>query len=219
MSLVRDLGITLPAMADTVFVTCSNIISTGAASTTPNIRFNTTADAIACPTGGTYVTANGRIIDRLLQPLGTAFNVAMPSARWYSSLGSTEANRMIGIGVKLQHGDSSGGGDMADYSPSTGGIPEDRAYFSTARSTDHACWDATLSTGVLYAASNPAYYDLRGAKRYIRTVVRVTKNRVTTETSGDELARVGAQVTFLSGAYLPIPADVSSPFSTSTSTS
>ena len=215
MSLVRDLGITLPAMADKVFVTCSAILST-AGSTSPIVKFNSTADAIVSPTGGTYVTANGRVIDRLLAPLNTAFNVAMPSANWYSSLGSTEASRMIGIGIKLQHGDSSGGGDMADYS--TGSIPADRAYFSTARSTAHLSWDAELSTGSLYAASNPAYYDLRGAKRYVRTVVSVTKNKVTTETSGDELARVGANITFLAGAYLPVPADVSSAFSTSTST-
>ena len=215
MSLVRDLGITLPAMADKVFVTCSNPLST-VGSTSPIVKFNSTADAIASPTAGTYVTANGRIIDRLLSPLDTAFNVGMPSASWYSSAGSTETNRQIGIGVKLQHGDSSGGGDMADYS--TGGTPENRVYFSTARTTDQLNWDATYSTGALYAASNPAYYDLRGAKRYVRTVVSVTKNKITTDTSGDELARVGATITFLAGAYLPLSANLSSPFSTSTST-
>jgi hypothetical protein len=105
MSLVRDLGMTLPAMPDTVFVTCSALITT-AASTAPSNSFNATADALAAATtAGT--TGFGRVIDRIGPPLGTLYNVAMPAARAYSSIGSTEADRQFTINVRLQHGDSS----------------------------------------------------------------------------------------------------------------
>lgn len=216
MSIVRDLSVTLRAMADQVFVTCSAILST-AGSTSPVNKFSATADAVVAPTGGTYVTFNGNVIDRIGPPLGTLYMVAQPSVTLFSTRGSTEANRQIGLGLKMQHGDSSGGGDMADYA--TQAQPDDRTYFGTGRTTDMLNWDATLSTGVLNATSNPAYYDLRAAKRYIRVVGRVMKNGVTTETSGDELSRIGASITFIGGQQMPEPANTrTSPFSTSTST-
>lgn len=199
MALVRELGITLIALEDTLFVTCSALQST-AASTSPTIqRMNTTADAIAQGTAET--TAYGIVIDRLGPALGAMYNVAFPAGHFHASAGSTETNRRLSLGVKLQHGDSSGGGDMADYS--TQNQPAQRNYFGTGRTSDMQNWDETYSTGPLYAQSNAAYYDLRAAKRYIRVAVPVYKDKVTTETSGDEPARVGAALTFLVGTRLP----------------
>lgn len=215
MALVRDLGMTLPALQETVFVTCSAIVST-AASTAPNRGFVATADALAAATtAGT--TGFGRVIDRIGPPLGTLYNVVMPAASYKSTLGSTQADRQFQIGVRLQHGDSSAGGDMADYS--TGSTPANRTYFGTGRTTDMLNWDGSLSSGPLNAATNPAYYDINAAKRYLRVAVQIAKDRVTTETSGDELGTVDATMTFLAAADIPQVADPkTSPFSTSTST-
>ncbi len=200
MALVRETGPILIALEDTVFVTCSALWSC-TASTSPKgpLGLNATADAIV--SAGTETTANGIIIDRLGPLVGARYQVAMPAAHYHASAGSTEADRKITIGVKLQHGDSSGGGDMADYS--TQNQPSNRTYFGTGRTTDMANWDAALSTGALFAQSNPAYYDLRAAKRYLRVAVPVYKDKVTTESSGDEPARVGASLMFLAGDRLP----------------
>jgi hypothetical protein len=193
------MGPILIALEDTVFVTCSNPLST-AGSTSPALnKINSTADVIA--QGNTETTAYGVVIDRIGPLVGARYNVAMPAAHYHASAGSTEADRKITIGVRLQHGDSSGGGDMADYS--TQNVQAARQYFSTARTSEMKNWDASLSTGALFAHSAPTYYDLRAAKRYVRVAIPVFKNRVTTESSGDEPARVGAAVAFLAGDRLP----------------
>jgi hypothetical protein len=204
MSIVRDLPITLVGLEERSFQTCS----TGAQ------VFASTANQLMVAALGT-ITANGRIIDRLYD-LPASYSVASPVATLASTRGSTEADRRLTLGVKLQHGDSSGGGDMADYS--TGSTPASRNYFSTARSTDHASWDATESTGEVVALANPGYYDIRAAKQFVRVAVTVGKNRVTTESSGDEQARVGADITFCVGDRLPQNADAEGPYSESTST-
>lgn len=221
MSLVRDLGMTLTAMEDTILATCSYYLTT-AGSTSPVVKnMLGTADAIVT-TGGAAVfsTAFGRVIDRIGAPLGTLYNVALPAAIINSTIGSTEANRAIQIGIKLQHGDSSGAGDMADYS--TGSQPADRTYFGTGRTTDMLAWETGgRSTGAFQGTSNPAYYDLSGAKRYIRTAVRVClpQRTATTESTGEEQSRIAAVITFLGAADIPQPTDSRlSPISTATST-
>lgn len=217
MSLVRDVGITLPAMTETILITCSEPLSTAGSTTAAVNKARTTADVLATPTAGTFTTGFGRVIDRLGPPLGAHYQVAMPSAKLTASRGSTETDRQLKLGVYLLHGDSSGGGDQVAYS--TDFSPADRTYFGTGRTTDMANWDATLSSGAVDATSNPAYYDLRAAKRYISVAVRVLKDKVTTESSGDEHARISAQVTLLAADVIPQNADVrSSPFSTTTST-
>lgn len=218
MSLVRDVGITLPAMTETILITCSEALSTaGSTTATPN-KARTTADVLASPTAGTFTTGFGRVIDRLGAPLGAHYQVAMPAARLTATRGSTEADRQIKLGVYLLHGDSSGGGDMVPYSTYTRQAA-DRTYFGTGRTTDMANWDATLSSGAADLTTNPAYYDLRAAKRYIQVAVRCLKDKVTTESSGDEHARISANVVLLAGDIIPQNADIkSSPFSTTTST-
>jgi hypothetical protein len=159
---------------------------------------------------------NGRVIDRLRFPIGARYGACVVGAYIASTRGSTETDRKLGIGVKLQHGDSSGGGDLADYS--TGNQPDDRQYFSTARTSEMLSWDASESTGPVYAVSNPGYYDLSGAKRYLRVVARAGKDKVTTESSGDEQSRVGATITFMAGDQAPQRPDSTGPYSTTTST-
>lgn len=227
MSIVRDLGITLEAMTPTTLVTCAAPLTTVAATTGVQInKGNTTADVLVSTglpistTGGTagLTTGFGRTIDRTAAPLSALYTVAMPAAFLVSTLGSTETNRQVVVGIKLQHGDSSAGGDMADYS--TGSQPADRIWFSTARTCDQLSWEFSgRSTGTLSATSNPAYYDLRNAKRYIRTAIRVGKSLVTTESSGDEHARVSASITFLGGDSLPqVVSPKDSPYATATAT-
>lgn len=213
MGLVRDIPFTVKALSDRLVATCSSIVTTGSTGVVTPIA-DSTADAIITSAGES--TAFGRVIDRLRQPIGAWYQFGVAGATLHSSRGSTEADRKVTIGVRVQHGDSSGGGDMADLS--TGSDAATRQYFSTARSTDHASWDGSESTGELYAASNPAVYDLRGAKRYLRVAVPVLKNKVTTESSGDEQSRLSATLTFLEGDLLPQRSDSEGPYSTSTST-
>lgn len=214
MALLRDRAITVPALRETFLITCAAPTNTGSTANFPGAT-RSTADVIVS-TGGASTWAFGEVLDRLGPPLGARYRVAMPSAYLYGSRGSTEANAKVVLALKLQHGDSSAGGDLADYS--TANQPADRTYFSTGRTSNMLTWDASLSTGVLVANSNPAYYDLTGAKRYLRVGVSVTKTLVTTESSGFEHARVGASVAFAGADRLP---QVDSPkwaFSTSTTT-
>lgn len=215
MALLRDIPFVVNALEDTIFVTCSALMSTAASTAGKGmLSVQTTAGAIV--SAGSETTAFGRVIDRLRFPLGANYAGAAANAWLHSTRGSTEADRKLTIGVRLQHGDSSGGGDMADLS--TGSDAATRQYFSTARTTDMAQWDGGESTGEVYAASNTALYDLRAAKRYVRVAVPVFKNAVTTESSGDEQARVGATLAFLEGDKTPQRLDTTGPYSSSTST-
>ena len=218
MSLVRDIAITLPAMTETILITCSVALDTGGSTTPSPAKGRSTADVLVSTglTGG-ITTGFGRTIDRLAAPLGAHYTVAYPQARAVSTLGSTEADRQFKLGVYLQHGDSSGAGDMAEYS--TDRRADDRTYFGTGRTTDMLNWTAGVSTGGLDACSNPVQYDLRSAKQYIRVAVRVYKSAVTTESSGDEHARISANLVLGGADVLPQTVDViTSPYSTTTST-
>lgn len=201
MAVIRDVALTVNALDTLVIATCADLLSTAGSTTPVPNKLHATADAVI--TACAETTAFGRTIDRLGPELNNMIHVvAMPQASAYASRGSTEADRKFTIAVRIQHGDSSGGGDMTDYS--TQNVPATRQYFSTARVSDQANWDTGYSSGPLQAISNPAYYDLRAAKRYIRVAVPVLKNRVTTESSGDEHARLNANIVFL-GARGPVP--------------
>ncbi len=230
--LVRDVPNPVQALEDTILVTCSQLISSGASTSPTGMQsLKGTGDA-GISTGdigdvnnssqggqissGGVASFNGRVIDRLRQPLGSHYQAISVQATMHSSVGSSEADRKLCLGALLQHGDSSGGGDMAEYS--TGSRARERVYFTSARTTDVAAWDTAESSGPLYIVSNPGVYDLRNCKRYIRVQVRAGKNSVTTETSGDEQCRVGAIATFLAGDLVAPALDTASPFSTSTTT-
>lgn len=231
MAISRDMGLTLPAMAEVVLVTCGGSISTAAASTAAQtfLGVNSTADSIVSTGGplaiGGTSTVNsfklGRVIDRLAAPLGAQYFAAFPAAYMHATRGSTDADRRLQLGVALFHGDSSGGGDMVEYS--TASRPAIRTYFSSARTTDMLSWETGgRSTGPLEGVSNPAVYSLDAAKRFIQVAVFAGKDLVTTSAYGDEQARVGATITLVAGNKLPqdtIPSlERNSPESTSTST-
>ena len=211
MSLLRDFGLTVIALEERSLITCStgNQVFSGS---TANSIISSAND----PNQGA-VGVNGRIIDRRADDLTSRYQGAIPQVMLQSTRGSTEADRALRLGVKLQSGDSSGGGDMTDYS--TQSQPATRTLFTTARTSDMAIWDAALSTGVIAGLESlPAYYDLRAAKRFIRAVVFAGKNKVTTESSGDEGARVRASLTFVAGDQVPQNINTSAAWSTSTST-
>lgn len=195
MSIVRDIALGVQALTDTLVVTCSTqqtvAVTTANTVQSSNANFSTGFGS----SGGAGIS--GRIIDRLQEPFITdRYTVAMPFSYLESTRGSTEANRQLAVNIKLQHGNSSAGGDMADYS--TGSQPVDMVLFTTVQTTPMWSW----STGAIRATSNPAYYDLRGANRYIRTVTSAFKNRATTESSGDESFHIGASIALLGGGQV-----------------
>lgn len=227
--LVRDLAFPVKAFTERLLATCSALVTTGSTGVVTPIA-DTTADA-AVSTGdigdvatakgsqvssGGMASINGNVIDRLRFPLGALYDAATVQAFLESTRGSTEADRKLALGVLLQHGDSSGGGDMAELS--TGARPRERVFFSSARTSDQLNWDAAESTGPIYLASHAGFYDLRGAKRYVRAQVRAGKNSVTTESSGDEQSRVSGVIVFQAGDQLPPPGGSTAAQSTTTST-
>lgn len=198
MSIVRDLGLGVQGSEDFSIITCS------------------TANQVLAATGNVSASGtaiSGRIIDRMSEPFITSrYTVALPYAYVNSTRGSTEADRKITVVLKLQHGDSSGGGDMADYS--TGSAPEDLVLFTSARTTPEWNW----TTGPFKAHTKQAYYDLRGAHQFIRAVVTPTKSKQTTESSGDEAFHLGVGFMLLGADSVP-QNPWTSRGSTSTSTS
>lgn len=199
MGLIRERGKTLQALEDYVVITCS---------TAGQVQVSTVNVVAAAA----ETTVNGRVIDRLGDELMTRYYYAEPFAYLWATRGSTEADRLLSLGVKLQHGDSSGGGDMAEFS--TGSRPAVRSFFSSVQTTPMASW----STGPIYGQSIPGFYDLRPAKRFIRVTAQPKKNRVTTESSGDESFHVGGGLSFRGADELPDIANSTGVGSTSTTT-
>lgn len=146
---------------------------------------------------------NGAIIDRLGLS-GSAYPnqlapkerplVAKPFCLAWTTNGSTEANQQILIDTKLQHGDSSGGGDMADVPNvgSTSNVPTPRVYFSTAYSSEYLAW----STGAKYMHSQAMVgYEIGACKRFLRPVSNITVNFAATST----IATAGSVVKAMQG--------------------
>ena len=123
-------------------------------------------------TQGTLIT--GDVIDRLqFQHIHQAVLPFISGKGW----GTTFADKHLTVSIKLQHGDSSGGGDMADFS--TGQAPRDLVFQTSAETTPMAGW----STGQqrIYSADSP--YALTGAKRYLRPAGTIAFPGVTTSTA------------------------------------
>lgn len=182
---------------------------------------NATTIVFTCSTGTVLSAAaiNGKVIDRLGLVAGVAGSIALgvkdrclmaePFCFGIGLAGSTGANRLLSVDVKLQHGDSSGGGDMADYS--TSDQPAQAVFFNTALTTDMVNW----TTGPAIGHSNPCAYELTGAKRFIRAVGIITKFGDSTATGTDGMtAQLG--VDFREFTYSnPNPVSTSSSTSTS----
>jgi hypothetical protein len=105
-------------------------------------------------------------------PQGETWGVAESFATIFTTLGSTFANRRLTVVTKIQHGDSSGAGDMADLINAVSTAPYATAsYWSTAMTTEHTNW----TSGLQYAAGLSPSYELgQFCKRYIRPVSIVT---------------------------------------------
>jgi len=166
-----------------------------------------------CSTGDVASGAaiNGRVIDRLGLGGGAIFGVAEPFISCYTTVGSTAADKKLTLSVKLQHGDSSGGGDMADYS--TGMQSADRNFWTTAETTPLQNW----STGAQFF-SHQSLYEVTAAKRYVRPVGVYTRNGNTTSTAAGSIDYMYASlgVRFAEPDHYPQPSSTSTSTSTST---
>lgn len=134
--------------------------------------------AFTCSTGDVLSGAaiNGRVIDRLGLGRNRIYETAEPFIHSYSTVGSTASDQRVTLSIKLQHGDSSGGGDMADYS--TGMQSQDANFRTTAESTAYQNW----STGTQFW-SHDSEYNVIAAKRYVRAVGAWTRGGTTTSTA------------------------------------
>lgn len=170
----------------------------------------------ACSTGDVASGAdiNGVVIDRLglqstaggphLSQYDRMLNAA-PFMVAYSSVGSTAANAKVTLKTRLQHGDSSGGGDMADLAkPSASDGSKSVDYGLAAYTTAHQNW----STGIRRFASAPNSYDLNMAKRFIRAVgtLTVPGNTTSTAAGSADLFKVYMGVVFNEGTFGPAAA-------------
>ncbi len=131
-----------------------------------------------CSTGDVASGAaiNGRVIDRLGLGRNRFYETAEPFIHAYTTVGSTALDQKVTLSIKLQHGDSSGGGDMADYS--TGMQSADAIFRTTAESTAYQNW----STGPQFWGHD-SEYNVTAAKRYVRPVGVWTRGGTTTSTA------------------------------------
>jgi len=176
--------------------------------------------AYTCSTGDALsgVALNGAIVDRLglggsAYPIQVRKDdralVAAPFAFVFSSAFTTAASRQVVIDCQLQHGDSSGGGDMANLS--TQDAATSRTYWTTAHTTDMLNW----TTGAQYLHSNVSDYALDGAKRFLRPVTIVTKTYNSTVSDGTDQLKVVQGINFGEFTYAP-PTVLSGTTATST---
>lgn len=191
-------------------------INTHLGKTVPGLAAVSTVYACSTGTAASGAALNGVVIDRLglktyHLPQGETYHVAEPFASIFTTVGTTWANRKVTIVTKLQHGDSSGAGDMADLVTAASTAPSATAsYWSTAMSSEHAIW----TTGIPYAGSLSLSYNLsQFAKRYIRPVATITVPGNTT--GAGDVWYVNMGVRFSEGYASP---PVASSTSTSTST-
>jgi hypothetical protein len=162
---------------------------------------------------------NGEVVDRLGQVFASTpqvgksdfAQVAKPFAWAWTTVGSTEANQQVLIDCKLQHGDSSGGGDMADLSTQENAVQ--RVYYSTAYSSVFLAW----STAAKRMHSNVSDYQISSAKRFLRPVTTVTIGFAATSTvaGAGSLIQVVQGINFDEFTYSP-PSTLS--FTTATAT-
>lgn len=169
-----------------------------------------------CSTGDVASGAaiNGRVIDRLGLGRNRIFEFAEPFIHAYTTVGSTAADQRVTLSIKLQHGDSSGGGDMADYS--TGMQEPDLNFRTTAESTAFQNW----STGAQFYGHD-SEYNVIAAKRYIRPVGVFTRNGSSTSTAAGSIdnAYVTLGVRFSGPEHSYSQSWVGNSTTTSTSTS
>lgn len=146
------------------------------------------ATGVDSTSGGVF---NGSVIDRLA--LGPAFTHAQPFLiGQLPGTTSTQGSRYRSVAIKLRHGDSSGGGDLADFS--TGMIPAAVPFYTTqGESTDWKNW----TTGAVRLQASHVAYPLLGAKRYITAAGTITGPGLTTATAAANLVTAALGVALL----------------------
>lgn len=138
--------------------------------------------------GGSVV---GGVIDR--QALGMQFTHAQPViACTHPGSTSTAGLNRLKLDLVLQHGDSSGGGDLANFS--TDQLPTSALQIgATDRSTDHPSW----STGTIRGQYSPEPISLMGAKRYLAVAGQVIRVGATTATAAANITTAHLGVNML----------------------
>ena len=128
--------------------------------------------------GGTF---DGSVVDRLA--MGRSFTHAQPFIVG-SGLSNTSTGgiKHVKLDVLLKHGDSSGGGDLAEVD--TGLRVVQQPVYNTGLTTDEKVW----TTGTVRVQHSGVPYALQGLKRWIAPSAIVTRAGVTTATgSGNDL--------------------------------
>lgn len=150
------------------------------------------ATGLDSTSGGEF---SGELIDRLA--LSPAFTHAQPFlVGSIAGTTSTGGERWCSVAVKLQHGDSSGGGDLADYS--TGSISDAVSYYTTqGESTDWRNW----TTGAVRVQTSPRPYPLLHAKRFLSvsgtvsmSLIAATGTSTATSSAGIMTLSLGANL-------------------------
>lgn len=138
--------------------------------------------------GGTF---NGSIIDRLA--LGYSYTHAQPFiVGELPGATSTAGARFVSLSIKLRHGDSSGGGDLADLNNSLDADAVEH-YTTQGESTD---WK-TFTTGLMRMQASPKAYPLMGAKRFIAPAATVLRAGKATSTAVGNLFTAALGLTLL----------------------
>lgn len=171
-----------------------------------SITAKATHQCADCGTGGVDSTSggtfNGSVIDRLA--LGAAFTHAQPFLiGQLPGATSTAGAKWRSVAVKLRHGDSSGGGDLADYST---GMIQSAIPFNTTQgeSTD---WQ-NFTTGAVRMQVSSVAYPLLGAKRFITAAGTITGPGLTTATAAANLVTCALGVNMLK-ADAEVPGEIS----------
>lgn len=135
-----------------------------------------------CATGGGATsggTITGGVIDRL--SLGRHYSYAAPFViGTLTGNTSTTGGHTAKIDIFLKHGDSSGGGDLAEIS--TGLRVAQQQFYNTGElTTDYKAW----TTADISVQHTGTYYHLLGCKRWLAPAAIITRPGLSTNTQGN----------------------------------